>query len=146
MSKCRPGSENQNRPLTAAALVLDAGDGAALPPVQRVRHGADCALERPTRRPDEGRADGEPPEARGPELGVREIGERVERERVRPSSVPGAGVGVVRVHEGGESREPRREAFPCSAHQASPAQGSQRLRAAVPPGPWREEDSGALLL
>ena len=59
--------------LTAAALVLDLGDGAALPPVKRVRHGVHAALEAPglTRLPEGDRDGGE---ARRAKLFVREIG------------------------------------------------------------------------
>lgn len=96
-------------------MVLDLGDGPALPPVQRIRHRGTAAEApvhgrgaAPERRPRRDAA-----EARGAELLVREVREGVERERVgrgrgaaaAAASGVGACTGVVRGDEGGVVRE-----------------------------------------
>jgi len=97
-------------------LVLDLGDGSALPPVQRIRHRAQTAVEAPVHgrggAPERRRPRRDATEARGAELLVRQVREGVERERVgRGRAASGVGAGVMRGDEGRVVREhgqPRR--------------------------------------
>jgi len=99
-------------------LVLDLGDGPILPPVQRIGHRAQTAVEAPVHgrggAPERRRPRRDAAEPRGPELLVCQVREGVERERVgrgRAAATSGVDAGVMRGDEGRVVREhgqPRR--------------------------------------